>query len=89
MKKIVEEITGEGLEKLLGEIVTLYCCRYIYCGKLVGVSETDVLLENPGIVYETGPHDEKDWKNFEPLPNNEWFVKIASIESYGVFKCII
>ena len=29
MKKIVNEVQGEGLEKLLGERVTLFCMNYI------------------------------------------------------------
>ena len=44
MKKLVEEVSGEGLEKLLGERVTLFCANYIYTGKLIGVNENCVLL---------------------------------------------
>lgn len=32
MRKLVEEIAGEGLDKLLGERVTLFCLNYIYTG---------------------------------------------------------
>lgn len=48
MKKLVkvEEIEGEGLLSLLGENVTLFCQIYIYSGKLIGVNDTCVLLEN-------------------------------------------
>ena len=46
MKKLVEEVNGEGLEKLIGERVTLFCCRYIYTGKLIGVNDTCVLLDD-------------------------------------------
>ena len=34
MKKIVQEVEGEGLVKLLGERVTLFCAKYIYTGTL-------------------------------------------------------
>ena len=85
MKKIVEEITGEGLEKLLGERITLFCCRYIYTGKLVGVNDTTVLLSNAGIVYETGELTSESWKDMQPLPN-DWYVSISAIESFGVLK---
>ena len=54
MKKIVEEVNGEGLDKLLGDRVTLFCLNYIYTGKLSGVNETCVLLTDAAIVYETG-----------------------------------
>ncbi len=85
MRKIVEEVSGEGLEKLLGERVTLFCCRYIYTGKLIGINETSVLLSNAGIVYETGELTNDSWKDMQPLPN-DWYVQIASIESFGVLK---
>lgn len=84
MKKIVEE-TGEGLEKLLGERVTLFCCRYIYTGKLIGVNDQSVLLSDCGIVYETGALDSKDWNDYQKLPD-DWYVAIQSIESFGVLK---
>lgn len=32
MKKIVEEVKEEGLIKLLGQRVTLFCLNYIYTG---------------------------------------------------------
>ena len=87
MKKLVEvqEVQGEGLTALLGETVTLFCCRYIYTGKLVGVNDTCVLLEDAGIVYETGSFNSKDWKDCQKLPN-AWYVQTASIESFGILK---
>ena len=85
MKKIIEEVDCEGLEKLLGERITLFCARYIYTGKLKGVNERDVLLTDAGIVYETGSFDNKDWSDMQKLPH-DWYVTIASIESYGVLK---
>ena len=85
MKKIIEEVDCEGLEKLLGERITLFCARYIYTGKLTGVTERDVLLTDAGIVYETGSFDNKDWSDMQKLPH-DWYVTIASIESYGVLK---
>ena len=84
MKKLIEE-SEEGLIKLMGERVTLLCCRYIYTGKLVGVNEDCVLLENAGIVYETGEWTSKDWSDYQELPNDVYVVKSA-IESYGLMK---
>ena len=55
MKMIVTEVENEGLEALIGQVVTLFCGVYIYSGKLVGVNDTCVKLEDAGIVYETGP----------------------------------
>jgi len=85
MKKIVEEVTGEGLEKLLGERVTLFCLNYIYTGKLVGVNQSCVLLTDAAIVYETGAFTETAWRNAQKLPH-DWYVQIAGIESFGVLK---
>ena len=85
MKKIVEEVEGEGLVSLLGKRVTLFCVNYIYTGTLTGVNETDVLLSDAAIVYETGAFNESDWKDAQDLPNDH-YVRTASIESYGVLK---
>ena len=85
MKKLVQEVECEGLEKLLGERVTLFCARYIYTGKLIGVNEKDILLTDAGIVYETGAFDKRAWEDMQKLPH-DWYVTIASIESYGLLK---
>lgn len=85
MKRLIEEVQGEGLENLMGERITLFCINYIYTGKLVGVNETFILLEDPAIVYETGDFSSKDWKDAQSLPN-EWYVATQSIESFGVLK---
>ena len=87
MKKLVNvtEVAGEGLPKLLGERVTLFC-NYIYTGILIGVNDDCVLLSEPSIVFETGPFNEKNWKTIERLPTNEFYVMKAHIESFGITK---
>lgn len=87
MKKLVEvkEVEGEGLVALLGQRITLFCMNYIYTGKLVGVSDDCVLLEDPAIVYETGPLCDHQWKDAQPLPNDLYVTK-SSIEAFGVVK---
>ena len=84
MKKLIEvqEVEGEGLVKLMGEQVMLFCVNYIYTGKLIGVNEAYVLLENPSIVYETGPFGDKKFKDAQALPF-EHYVQISAIESFG------
>lgn len=81
----VTEIEGEGLVSLLGETVTFFCAVYIYTGKLIGVSETCIKLENPKIVYETGAFTDKNWKDAQALPN-ELYLQTAMIESFGIVK---
>ena len=85
VRKIVEEISGEGLEKLMGERITLYCLNYIYTGKLVGGNETCVLLHDAAVVYETGPYTDKTWKDAQALPG-PWYVQTRCIESFGILK---
>lgn len=87
MKKLVnvQEVEGEGLVGLMGERVTLFCLNYIYTGKLVGVNDDCVLLENPAIVYETGPFNTKEWKDAQALPKQHYVMK-RCIESFGMVK---
>ena len=88
MKKIVEvmEVSGEGLEALLGEQVLLFGANYIYAGKLAGVNDKFVQLEGAKIVYETGGFDEKGYKDAQFLPGTVWYVQLSAIESYGLGK---
>jgi hypothetical protein len=86
MKKIVEQVEGDGLEKFLGEPITLFCANYIYTGILSGVNETCVLITQAAIVYETGAFNEKGWKDAQPLPGGEWYVHLSAIESFGKTK---
>lgn len=86
MKKLIEQVDGEGLDGLLGEVITIFCLNYIYTGKLIGVNDTCVLLENPSIVYETGPFNEKNWKDAQKLPHDKFYVQTSCIESFGKMK---
>ena len=85
VKILVDSTESEGLELLLGQNVTLFCQIYIYTGKLVGVNDSYVKLENPKIVYETGSFTDKDFKDAQALPN-AWYVQKNSIESFGILK---
>ena len=88
MRKIVEEVEGEGLQALLGQRVQLFCLNYIYEGRLVGVNDSDVLLEDAGIVYETGPLGSKEWQDRQALPH-PLYVRISAIESYSLAKSLV
>ena len=87
MKKLKEviEVEDEGLISLMGEIVTFFCLNYIYTGKLAGVNETCVLLEDPKIVYETGSFAETSWKDAQSLPDNI-YISMNCIEAFGKVK---
>lgn len=86
MKKLVEQVDGEGFDALLGDVITVFCLNYIYTGKLIGISDTCILLENPSIVYETGPFDKDGWEDAQRLPNDKLYVQTSCIESFGVMK---
>ncbi len=85
MQMLIEE-KQEGLLTLMGEVITIFACRYIYTGKLVGVNDTCVKLENPKIVYETGSFDSKDWQDVQDLPHKYFYVSMGAIESFGLLK---
>ena len=84
MKRLVtvEEVEGEGLLALIGKNVLLFCLNYIYTGKLAGVNDTCVMLEEPRIVYETGSFVDKTFKDAQKLPA-VLYVNTAAIESFG------
>ncbi len=84
MKQFVE-VSGEGLESLMGQRVTLFCLNYFYSGKLVGVNDKFVKLTDAGVVFETGPFDKKDWQDYQKLPNDV-YVMTSMIESFTVLK---
>lgn len=78
---IVESDVVEFVE-LLGKQVCLFCAIYVYAGTIVGVNGKHVVLENAGVVYETGAFSAKDWKDFQKLPAKEVKVRHEMIESY-------
>ena len=85
MEVLVETNNKEGLHALMGKRVMIWCCRYIYAGKLIGVNEQDIKLTECGIVYETGPLNETGFSDYQELPNDQ-YIRTASIESYGECK---
>jgi hypothetical protein len=87
MKKLTQvvEVDGEGFLSLMGDVITIFSLNYIYTGKLIGVNDTCVLLEDPSIVYETGDFMSKEWKDAQKLPN-QLYVQLNCIESFGVIK---
>ena len=85
MKKLIEEVENEGLLKLMGERVTFFCLNYIYTGKLTGVNDQFVKLEDAAIVYETGDFSDKEWKDAQKLLRPV-YVMLSTVESFSVLK---
>jgi hypothetical protein len=86
MRKLVNviEVEGEGLPALLGEPVILFCMNYFYAGTLAGINTDCVLLQDAGIVYETGAFTDAKWKDFQKVGNV--YVRIAAIEAFAKGK---
>ena len=85
MKMLVEQKEGEGMEGLTGEVITVFSLNYIYTGKLVGVNDTCIKLENASIVYETGELHTKEWKDAQKLPK-PIYIMTRCIESFMILK---
>jgi hypothetical protein len=84
-EQTIIEDENEGLFSLMGQQVILFCMNYIYAGKLIGVNDTCVLLENGGVVYETGPFGDLKWKDFQKVAE-KFYVQKDSIESFAKGK---
>jgi len=84
MKKVVQiqEVENEGMIALMDKKVMIFCVNYIYTGKLVGVNDSCILLEEPKIVYETGPFSDKKFKDAQALPF-QLYIQQSAIESFG------
>ena len=88
-KKVeVEMVDGEGLVALIGQRVLILCANYFYEGDLVGVNDDCVLLEDVGIVYLTGPWNEKAWQDRQQLPGEHYVMK-QSIESFCISPPVV
>ena len=86
MKRIVEDADAQGMEAFLGEKIFLLCANYFYAGKLVGVNESFVELEEAAIVYETGDWAASTYADSQRLPGKTWRVQLGAVESYGMGK---
>ena len=78
----VIEVENEGFISLLGQQVEIRCNVYIYAGTLVGVNQTCVKLDNAAIVYETGPHNDSNYKDAQKIGDSQ-YVSMNLIESFG------
>lgn len=88
VKKLVkvEEVEGEGYEGLMGERVLIMCAGYFYEGKLIGVNDYFVKLEDPGIVYATGAWSDKSYADIQKMHTKEWYVTRGLVEGFGKSK---
>ena len=85
VEKVIEEtsevvdIAGGPLD-LLGKVVYVSCSSYAYTGKLSGVNDKFIELEEPSIVFETGAFTASAWKDAQRLPCKKTLIFFAQIE---------
>ena len=85
MKVLVEtkEVQEEGWLSLLGKNVEIFSGVYIYAGKLVGVNDRCIKLENPHLVYETGAFLDKKYKDAQHMGRTHHYIALNFVESFG------
>jgi len=85
MKKLKEviEVENQGLVSLLGKMVLVICNNYFYFGKLSGVNDDCIEIEDPYKVFETGEYSSPKFKDAQKLPVRTWLIMKAHIESCG------
>lgn len=83
MLKEVVEVEKEGLMALLGKDVVIYCVRFAYAGRLKGVNDKCVKLENAHIVYNTGSHTAKKFEDCQKWASDSLYISTAAIEMFS------
>ena len=78
----VVEVPNEGLISLIDQEVLIMCFNYFYAGKLIGVNDTVIKLENAHVVYETGAFTDKKYKDAQKIAD-EYYIQLSAIESFG------
>jgi hypothetical protein len=86
MKKLVEVDGDSGFEAAIGEKIHVWCMRYNYAGKLAGVSEDTLFLDDAKLVFLTGKLDDDTWEDAETPLNSSLQVMKQSVESWAVIK---
>jgi len=86
MKQIINECDTNIIDSYIGKNITVFCCRYIYTGKLTKIDERYLAVEGCKIVYETGSFPESKWADAQSLETKEWVIALAAMESFGILN---
>lgn len=65
----------------LGKKILVLCANYFYTGELINIYDHSIVLENASIVYETGPWENKQYKDVQKL-GHKVYILISAIESF-------
>jgi len=77
--KVIEPI--KELKDLIGKTFTFWCVRYIYHGTVKSVNDFYVILEDAGVVYDTGDLDASSAEDKQDLPN-DLHIPLHAIENF-------
>lgn len=61
----------------------VFAANYIYEGTLAGESHDAVFLNEPAIIYQTGPYTQGGWTRSERLPIPTLKIERSAVESMG------
>lgn len=81
----VVESENEGFAAFLGKRIACFCVDYIRTGKLVGINDKFIKLEDAGIVYETGELKAKSYKDLQET-GKDMYVMIRAITHFEAGK---
>ena len=74
------------LETLKGKRVLLMCAAFFYEGRVVAVSDSEVTLESPAIIYDTGEWKNNGYESAEQMGEPLLYVQRQAIEAYRIAK---
>lgn len=77
----VIEVEGEGAVALLEQYVEVRCGNYHYAGKLVGVNDKCIKLEEAHTVFNSGAYTTKRYEDAQAHVQSELLVYFNFIES--------
>ena len=86
MKRLVKpveviEVENEGAISLLGQYVEIRCGNYHYAGKLVGVNDLCVELDEAHTIFNSGAYTPEKYDNVQPHVESLLLVYFNFIES--------
>jgi hypothetical protein len=86
MKKLAKpvkviEVENEGAISLLGDYVEIRCGNYHYAGKLVGVNDLCVELEEAHTIFDGGSYTTKKYSDVQAHVESKLLVYFNFIES--------
>ena len=81
----VVEVENEGFAAFLGKKITLWCVDYIRTGRLVGINDKFIKLDEAAIVYETGELGAKAFKDAQET-GKEMYVMVQAITAFEAGK---